>query len=469
MVILTPQQMREIEQIAEKEFGLKSKILIERAASAILGVLEEDYENPEALKIYFLVGPGNNGKDAQELSKMLGMTKKRTTLESCDIIIDGLYGTGLNRDITGAEAENIEKINKSGKRVYSIDIPSGVNGLTGNVLGKAIKAFKTITFFGKKPGMMFGEGKDCAGIVSVHDLGIPMSEKIAAQISIKETSLNKKILQRDTNSHKGTFGRVLCIAGSNGMRGAAALCAMGAYAAGTGLVFVATTERIWNSVSVVVPEAIGLIMDESDEGGISSKNTKELISAAKAVDAVIVGPGMMNSVDTCKIVKRLMREVKTPIILDADALNSIEMRDISREVIITPHLVEMEGLSEVPKEKILSDRIQFTSDFAKKNKCITLLKGAGTIVSSPNGEISINTTGNAGMAVAGSGDVLSGIIAALLAQGLTSYEAACGGAFLHGMAGDLAAKEKGMLSLLSSDIVKCISKACLILEAGTNE
>ena len=178
---------------------------------------------------------------------------------------------------------------------------------------------------------------------------------------------------------------------------------------------------------------------------------------------------MLDSIDTTKIVKRLIREVNTPMLLDADALNSIGKRDLKREVIITPHLVEMERISGVKRSDILKDRLEFVKTFSSKNSCVSLLKGAGTVISSSKGELTINTTGNAGMAVAGSGDVLSGIIGGFVAQGFELYEAACGGAYLHGLAGDIAAEEKGIVSLLATDIVKCIPKALLSMEAGKNE
>jgi len=464
MIIVTPQQMKEIERIAETDFGLTSAILIERAAAAVLEVLEQDFENPQALKIFFLAGAGNNGKDALKLAKMLGMKVNKYPIEKCEVVVDGMFGTGLNRPISDVDAALINMVNHSGLPVYAIDIPSGVDGLTGNVRGVAIKATKTITFFGAKPGILFGDGKDCAGGITVHDLGIPMSEKIRALITLQQANLDNNIFSRKTNSHKGSYGRVLCIAGSNGMRGAPALCAMGAFAAGAGLVYVATTERVWNTVSLLVPSAIGLMMEETEKGTISEKSVKELLDAAKNVDVIIVGPGMVNSKDTFKIVKKLLKSVDTPMILDADALNAIEKKDLTREVIITPHLVELERLSEVSKQKITEDRLTFVRDFSKTTQCVTLLKGAGTIISSPRGETAINTNGNPGMAVAGSGDVLSGMIAALVAQGLPLYNAALGGAFLHGLAGDLAAQEQGMLSLLPIDIVKNVSKASLILK-----
>jgi len=291
-----------------------------------------------------------------------------------------------------------------------------------------------------------------------------MSEKILALITLEQANLDNQLFSRKTNSHKGTYGRVLCIAGSNGMRGAPALCAMGAFAAGAGLVYVATTERVWNSVSILVPSAIGLMMEETEKGTISDKSVNELLDAAKQVDVIIIGPGMVNSKETFKIVRKLLKSVQTPMILDADALNAIEKKDLTREVIITPHLVELERLSKVSKHEILADRLAFVKDFSKTTKCVTLLKGAGTVICSQQGQTAINTNGNPGMAVAGSGDVLSGMIAALVAQGLPLYDAALGGSFLHGLAGDLAAHDKGMLSMLPTDIVSHISQASVLLE-----
>ena len=201
------------------------------------------------------------------------------------------------------------------------------------------------------------------------------------------------------------------------------------------------------------------------------------MQAANNSDVIIVGPGMTTSEDTCKIVKCLINKCVTPLILDADALNSIEANEaneinmrgqaVRRDLLITPHLVEMERLSGVSKEEILSDRLKFVSNFSTSQRCVTLFKGAGTVISSPDGEVSINTNGNPGMAVAGSGDVLAGIIAGLAGQGLSLYSAACGGAFVHGMAGDLAANEKGLLSLTPRDIVKWCTEAFLSIERRT--
>jgi len=451
MIIITPDQMREIEKIAETEFGLTSEILIERAANAIIQELEADFGNQYGLRIFFAVGPGNNGKDALKVAEMLGMDPNKYSIEQAEVVIDGLYGTGLNRDISTADSELIEAINASGLPVYSIDIPSGINGLTGQIQGNAIKACKTVSFFGAKPGLLFGPGKDCAGELVINDIDIPISKSISSHITLQSTHLDKKIFKRPQDSHKGTFGKVLVIAGSDGMRGAAAFCTNAAFAAGAGLVYVATPSKVWDTVSVLAPAAIGIAKED-------------IYLMAGEVAAIIVGPGMGAGPVTREIVLKLLREFKTPLILDADALNSIKAADITREVIITPHLVEFERLAEVARGEILNDRLGFVSDFSRKHSCVAILKGAGTVVASSTGQLSINTNGNPGMAVAGSGDVLAGIIAGLAAQGLNLYEAACGGVFLHGLAGDFAAKKHGELSLLPSDIVKCISDACLSLK-----
>lgn len=270
--------------------------------------------------------------------------------------------------------------------------------------------------------------------------------------------------ERSADANKYSVGSLLCVAGSYSMAGAVVLCAKAALRMGAGYVKCVVTEEIYPIVSAQVPEAVFLVLPKGEKGGISAKYTKEIITAAKKSDAVLVGCGMGLSQDTLSIVQSLLTETDTPIVIDADGINAVSkhidiLKGIEKPVIITPHEGEMSRLIGIPSAEIHKNRENIAGEFSDKYGVITVLKGKDTIVAEKGREPVVNPTGNPGMAVAGSGDVLSGMIASLLCQGAKAFDAAAAGAYLHGLSGDLCAEALTQYSLLPSDITEYISKA----------
>ena len=270
--------------------------------------------------------------------------------------------------------------------------------------------------------------------------------------------------QRSADANKYSVGSLLCVAGSYSMAGAAVLCAKAALRMGAGYVKCVVTEEIYPIVSAQVPEAVFLVLPKGEKGGISAQYTKEIIKAANKSDAILVGCGMGMSQDTVSIVQSLITETDTPMVIDADGINAVAkhidiLEDIKKSVIITPHEGEMSRLTGIPSAEIHKNREKTAQNFSEEYGVVTVLKGKDTIVAEKGRELVINPTGNPGMAVAGSGDVLSGMIASLLCQGAKAFDAAMAGAFLHGLSGDLGAEDLTQYSLLPTDIIDYIPKA----------
>lgn len=369
-----------------------------------------------------------------------------------DIIIDAVFGIGLSRVIEGSYADVINRINDSGAYIISVDIPSGINADNGEVMGIAVKADETVTFGYNKIGMMLYTGKEYAGQVTVADIGfapdVIKSQKAAIYFTKEDI---KMIPQRITNANKGTYGRTLIIAGSKNMSGAAYLSAAAAYRCGCGLVEVFTHEKAAPVIKNLLPEAI--VTEYNDRKAVAV--LKKIIQRA---DYIVLGPGLSQSVTSQNIVEFVLRNGKIPLILDADALNIISkkpamLKIYKSTVIITPHIGEMARLTNCAAADIKQSAVNTALSFARDNRVICILKDAVSVVTEPQGEYYINTSGCQAMAKGGSGDVLTGVIAGMLAVGLEPFYAAMMGVYVHGLAGELAAKEQSMHSVTASDML----------------
>lgn len=508
MKLLTPQQMREIDKTAIESLGIPGIILMENAALNISDKATSLLQGKSEARITIVAGPGNNGGDAfavarqlllkghlvsvysmSDISKLDGdaLTNARIltnlgmdililsdeeSLErfsiSClqsDIVIDGLLGTGLNRDVEGIWEEVIDIINENASLVLSIDIASGVDGLTGQIRGKSVKADATVTFFLPKIGMVQYPGAQYMGELTVADIGIPY--ELARDYDTPELLEKEDILsfipERPQDGHKGTFGKVLAMAGSRGMTGAAYLSAASAYRAGTGIVRLAVPKSCIDTVSTLIPEAVLSPIPDKDGHFFIEEETlvKELF---KDVNAVLIGPGIKCNEDTHRLLKAVVNHCEKPVVFDADALNIMAkdkslLENIRGEAIITPHPAEMARLADLSTAQVQQDRISIAKKVADEYGLTVVLKGARTVIASNDGRIFINSTGNDGMATAGSGDVLAGMILSFLGQGLDPCEAACAGVYLHGLAGDFACLRKGRAGVIASDIVDNIPVA----------
>jgi NAD(P)H-hydrate epimerase len=413
---------------------------------------EENFERMSSYDISVI-----DGNDEEQVTSLV---------ENADVLADGVFGTGFHGELDSHIAYVLNIPTDAYK--IAVDVPSGGNCCTGAVAENTFCADKTVTFGLLKTGMTQYPLKKYCGQVDIVHIGIPLSAHNVdgRKYTILDAfELYNFIEPRPEDAHKGDFGRVFCIVGSERMRGAAALSVLGALRSGAGLVRVASVEKCIDSIFPLVPEATFLPL-KSDEKGFMTydENIPELENALKQADSVLIGCGMGVTDDTCKIVKYVLENAQCPVIVDADGINCISS-DIDiilkkrTDVIITPHPGEMARLLGCKADSFADCRIQTADEFAERTGVTVVLKGAGTVISSPDGKTSVNSTGNPGMSRGGSGDVLAGMIASATARGFSVYDAARYFVYVHGLAGDIAAKKYGMESMLPRDIIDSIHEA----------
>jgi NAD(P)H-hydrate epimerase len=349
----------------------------------------------------------------------------------------------------------------------ALDIPTGIDADTGAVMGTAVKADLTVTMALLKRGLVLHPGAAHAGTVRVADIGIPRqavdSENI--QVSLLDHGSTWGLLApRSRDAHKGSFGHVMIVAGSLGKAGAAVMAARAALRAGAGLVSVAAPNSIVPIIQQSIAEAMCIPAAESIDGTLGMGAAHELARAASTMDACAIGPGLTTHSETVQTVRDLVPALSIPMVIDADGLNAIAgapdiLKKAKAPVIVTPHPGEMARLLNVSPVDVQKDRIGVASQFARTYRVTVVLKGAATIVASPDGRVFVNSTGNPGMATGGTGDALTGMIASFLGQGHPAGQAACLGVYLHGLAGDLAATEKGEAGMIAGDLIEKIPQA----------
>ncbi len=511
MKLLTPRQMKTIDEVAINTLGIPGIVLMENAAIQTAFKASSMLEGKGEPHITVIAGNGNNGGDAlavtrhlltmgyavsvfsmTDVDELLGdaytnarilknlgvnipvvsgkgdLERLEIACRDSDLVIDGIFGTGLNRLVQGIWSDVIDIINTFSAKILSIDIPSGIDGLSGKVLGNAVKADATVTFYLPKVGMVQHPGVSFMGELSVVDIGIPYALAEHMQTSqLKEKNDIKKLLPtRPADGHKGTFGKLLVFAGSESMTGAAYLSALSAYRTGSGFVRLAVPHSCINPLSILLPEAVFAGLTEYS-GTKFNNLIKKLIEDA---DAVLIGPGLSRTDEALNLMEAVVENCNKPMVIDADALNILSkerslLERLRCETVITPHPVEMSRLSKKSVLEIQEDRINIARSFADEFGLTVVLKGAGTVIVANDGRTSINPTGNQGMATAGSGDVLAGVITSLMGQGLSPYDAAVTGVYLHGLAGDIAALDKGAAGVMASDIAENISKAIIQVQS----
>ena len=481
MKVLTKALIRESEENAVKSGIFSFRELMYRAGAAAAGIIMQRY-GCAGKKVTVVCGSGNNGGDGCVIAGILSEHGAEVTVitpfgapvtenagyyyerlplvkksenpdfESSDIIIDALFGIGLNRRLDNTAVSLINKINGSPAVKIAVDIPSGVEADSGRILGAAVDADLTVTFIALKPGLLLPDGSDFCGEISVADIGV---EPVGA---IAETTEKPFFKKRRHNSHKGTFGTALTVTGSYGMAGAAILAARAALRSGAGILKCLICESIYPVFTASVPEAVCIPAPEISAGTL--RFDPHLINKAMAgSSAVLIGCGLGVSEDTRKITEYIAETSGIPMVIDADGINALCGRiDIIRKskapVILTPHPGEMARLCSCTVREVESDRINTARSFALKYGCTLVLKGANTVIAAPDGRIFFNLTGNPGMSTGGSGDVLAGIVVSLLAQGTETVNAACSAVYLHGEAGDRAASKRGERAMLPSDMIE---------------
>jgi NAD(P)H-hydrate epimerase len=407
----------------------------------------------------------NMGVDIREIISDDDLMKLKETVIDYPIVIDALFGTGLNKDVQGIRERIINIINRYSKYTFAVDIPSGIGGNDGKVYKAAIRANKTITFALPKCGNLIYPGAEYNGKLIIKNIGIP--NKIIENIELSHNLIDLGIIKynlpsRRKNTHKGNYGKANIIAGSSGMTGAAILTCKSALRTGLGLLRLYIGESLNHIVKTSIPEIITVPLREIRKGVIGINHIDRIISDTKEASVLTIGPGCGNTAEVSEIIKQVIANVEVPIILDADGLNGLSkniewLSEKKTKIIITPHIGEMSRLTGIEIEEIQENLIKVARDFSQNWGVIVVLKGASTIIASPEGEVFINIKGNPGMATAGSGDVLTGIITGLVAQGLDPLEAAVTGVYIHGVTGDRVARDKGEYGLLAGDMVECIA------------
>lgn len=490
-------QMKAADQYTIQKLGVPSLELMEHAAQACVQVLED--EKVDLSHVCVVCGSGNNGGDGFAIARILQNNRysvetfcvgnpehyteetqeQMHRLQECggkitygmpqedsySVVIDAVFGVGLSRKVEGRYRQVIEQMNRMRGTKFAVDIPSGLSATTGCILGCAFKADYTVTFQLKKIGLELSQGRTMAGRVIVPDIGIS-TDSICEDQEIVRTAgkdiYRKMLPDRPEDSNKGTYGRLLVIAGSKGMAGAAYLNAHAAYMTGAGLVRIYTSSDNREILQTLLPEAIITTYEEY--------NKEELLSLLTWADGVCIGSGLGMSRLSEKILKTVIEYVKVPCLIDADGLNLLAENKnylnqmAERRFVITPHMKEMSRLTGTPVEELKADRIQILKDFISRYRITCVLKDSRTLIASEEKGIRMNLTGNSAMAKAGSGDVLAGVISGWMVQGKEAEDAAELGTYIHGLSGDLAKFEKGVYSVMARDLIEYISKALMKLE-----
>lgn len=490
-------QMKAADQYTIQKLGVPSLELMEHAAQACVQVLED--EKVDLSNVCVVCGSGNNGGDGFAIARILQNNRysvetfcvgnpehyteetqeQMHRLQECggkitygmpqedsySVVIDAVFGVGLSRKVEGRYRQVIEQMNRMRGTKFAVDIPSGLSATTGCILGCAFKADYTVTFQLKKIGLELSQGRTMAGRVIVPDIGIS-TDSICEDQEIVRTAgkdiYRKMLPDRPEDSNKGTYGRLLVIAGSKGMAGAAYLNAHAAYMTGAGLVRIYTSSDNREILQTLLPEAIITTYEEY--------NKEELLSLLTWADSVCIGSGLGMSRLSEKILKTVIEYVKVPCLIDADGLNLLAENKnylnqmAERRFVITPHMKEMSRLTGTPVEELKADRIQILKDFISRYRITCVLKDSRTLIASEEKGIRMNLTGNSAMAKAGSGDVLAGVISGWMVQGKEAEDAAELGTYIHGLSGDLAKFEKGVYSVMARDLIEYISKALMKLE-----
>ncbi len=497
-------QMKEIDTFTIEQIGIPSMVLMEKAAMSVVKYVKRLCEKQN--KILAVCGYGNNGGDGVAVARMLHMEgylvdilmvgeEHRATKETRQqlkiaenlgvsilrkvqwaeytIIVDAIFGIGLTREVTGEFKKTIEEINCAKKIVVSVDIPSGVSADNGKVLGIAVKAHTTVTFGWNKVGCLLFPGANYAGTIYIEEIGFATKEEELSKRFYFDKKPEHLFPVRKADSNKGTYGKVLIIAGCKDMSGATYFAAKAAYRMGAGLVRIITAAENREILQYQLPEAILTTYTTKEE--LTKQEEASIEEAIQWANVILIGPGLGRSNISALLVQMVLKSCQVPLVIDADGLNMIatmiseqvvEKTDVNVRIeclakllpkgtIITPHKKELSRLTGIPLENLVNCLIDSSSMCTYNNEIIYVKKDARTIVSFGSLDY-INVTGNDGMATAGSGDVLGGIIVGLLAQGTIPFVAAVLGVYLHGLAGDIASRQKGTRSLIASDILEAI-------------
>lgn len=515
--VATASEMQEMDRRAAVEFGIPSLLLMENAGAETVREILAAFPGIGGLRVLVLCGRGNNGGDGFVIARRLlgrGISVRtvllarrdavqgdarinleileklgappveipepgdlpglRACLASAEVVVDAIVGTGSRGPARGFLADAIDAVNRSGRPVVAVDIPSGLGADRAEASGVAVRATLTVTFAAPKRSLILFPAAAHAGRVRVVDIGIPRTLLAggAMGVGLLETAdVQGAFPARDPAAHKGSFGHVLVIAGSVGKTGAAALTALGAQRIGAGLVTLAAPASLNDILEVKLTEVMTVPVPETEARTVDLAALEPLLRLAEGKDAVAIGPGLGMHPATQALVRGLVTRLRIPVVLDADGLNALAgatecLRDAAGPLVLTPHPGECARLLGVSAATLLAERIPVVQKTAADWHLSLVLKMARTLVGDPAGGVAIVPTGNPGMATGGTGDVLTGVIAGLIAQGAAPPLAARAGAYVHGLAGDLAAGRLGPEAMLAGDLLDALPEAIRQVKSG---
>jgi hydroxyethylthiazole kinase-like uncharacterized protein yjeF len=506
MRVVTNVEMKKIDGWAMRQLGISGPVLMENAGRGCVEVLEK-YFDLTGLKVLVVCGKGNNGGDGFVIARhlrnrhaivktvllgeenelkgdalrnfrLLKSTKDEITTASRiaqmrtlnrvfhpDVIVDAVFGTGFSGIPQGIYAQAIDIMNESEAFILSIDIPSGINGNDGQCAKTCVIADATATMCLPKRGHYLFPGKAFCGELHIVDIGIPYSLiNNAFPKTIEFEDIFSLLPFRPPDGNKGTFGNVLVIAGARGFGGAAAMASYACLKAGAGLVRLAAPHGVIGSLETKLLEVVKIPLEQTDEGTISPDAIETVKPFLKSSTAIVVGPGITTNPQTTVFLRELLPQIRVPCVIDADAINIIARnpgmtKNIHAPVIMTPHPGELARLIRSTPLTINKERFEIAVECARKFDCVFVLKGAPTVIAAPDGKTYINTTGNSGLASAGSGDVLVGLISGFMAQKQSLLDAAVTGVFMHGLAADLAMEDSNEYTLTAGDLIEYTGRA----------
>jgi NAD(P)H-hydrate epimerase len=515
MKILTAGQMREIDRRAFDEFGIPGVILMENAGIGVVGEMCHRHEHLTDERIVIVCGRGNNGGDGFVVARHLfnlGVRPKifllagknevrgdaalnlgiavrlgldvveiisaadrsrlKKELRKAMIIVDAIFGTGLSKPAEGLAAAVIEDINAAPGKKVAVDLPSGLSSDSFNVIGPAVRANLTIALGAPKIAHIFPPADEYVGKLVVADISLPPVLFASPDLTLRQPEPDEVFpyfRPRPKDGHKGTFGHVLVLAGSRGKTGAAILTGKAAYRSGAGLVTIATPSSCVPTIARGMAELMTEPLSETKEGTVAEAALPRLTELLSGKDVLVVGPGLSTHPETAGLVRKLLPKVRMQTVIDADGLNILDghldvLKKMARPPVLTPHPGEFGRLLGLSVSEVMNDRLALVSRFAAEHRVILVLKGYRTLVAHPDGRVSVNPTGNPGMGTGGSGDVLSGILGALLAAEKDTFGATVAAVYLHGEAGDVAAHHLGQRALVAGDMIKYLPLAVKWME-----
>ena len=505
LTIVTAAQMAAMDQFSIKEMKIPGVVLMENAGLQVFRYIYRHFQHHlKNKRILVLCGAGNNGGDGFVIARhlhnhgahvdvfLLTPEEKiagdaRINLDilkqiQCpvkvvsdipenipvpDLIVDAMLGTGVKGAPRGLFAGFTEWANAQNCPVVAVDLPTGVNADTGAVEGPAIEADATLTFALPKRGLLFYPGRKHAGDLQVVDISMPrqaIEEEDSGVYLLQAQDIRRMLPDRPGDAYKNSCGMAAVIAGSRGLTGAACLTSSAIMNAGAGLCYLAAPRSLDVIYESRLLEVVLWPMEDQNEGRLTIEHAPGLLAKTGKMTAIAIGPGLGSAKATGQLVKQLLKDLDKPLVLDADGLNLVAdethlLASFQNEIVLTPHPGEFSRLTGLSTGDIAANRIELVKDFCMKWGAVIVLKGAPTVIGTPSGKVYINPTGNAGMATAGSGDVLTGIITGLLAQGLSAEQAALTGVFVHGVSGDLARDDNGTMGMVAGHILENIAPA----------